>query len=86
MARVFLDLPKIRLEMAWLRNDSGGYQLQCAILAVLQVGVARNSGRAKQSRPERCLAECQSCDISVLAHIPSHAGCFQSSFHETCTL
>ena len=39
MARVFLDLQKIRLEMAGTSNDSGAYQLQFAILAVPWVGL-----------------------------------------------
>ena len=34
MVRVFLDVPKIRSEMAGISNDSRAYQMQCAILAV----------------------------------------------------
>ena len=33
MAEVFLDLPKIRLEMAGIGNEGGACQLLCAILA-----------------------------------------------------
>ena len=33
MVRVFLDVPKLRSEMAGISNDSRANQLQCAILA-----------------------------------------------------
>ena len=50
MARVFVELPKISLEIARISNDSGAHQLQCAILAVIQAGLLATMAEQSKGR------------------------------------
>ena len=50
MTRRVLDLSEIRSEMVGISNDSGAYQLQCAILAVPQVWLLATMAEQSKGR------------------------------------
>ena len=61
MARVFLDLPKIRLDMAWIGNEGGAYQLQCAMVVVQTLPLQSGpSGSPTLGRAVASSSHCQS--------------------------